>query len=253
MRKIVLDLETQKAFEEVGGQENAHKLGVSLVGIYDFEQDKFLSFRENELAQLFPILKASEIIGFNIKNFDLVVLRPYFAYDLQNLKTLDLLEDFVGYAGHRIKLESLAQSNLGMGKSGTGLDALKYYQEGDFEKLAKYCLDDVRITRDLYNLGATQGYLKYTSKYADGELVVPASWGRKVTTGEAMSAFARSHISRQPIEIDYLSTRITPGKNPRKLRKIQVLNFIQGGVEAQCFLKNEKRHFRPERVIDIKK
>lgn len=251
MNKIVLDLETQKSFDEVGGQRNSYKLGVSLVGIYDFARDKFLSFREEELSQLLPILKASETIGFNIKNFDFAVLRPYFNYDLGKLKYLDIMEDFEKHTGHRIKLESLAQSNLGIGKSGTGLDALKYYKDKDFEKLAKYCLDDVKITRDIYNLGTKQAYLKYTSKFEDSDLAVPASWGKKVSTGQVMSAFARSHISKEPIEIDYVSNRINPGEEPRKKRKIQVLDFSNSGVEAHCFLRNKKRHFRPDRVVDI--
>lgn len=251
MNKIVLDLETQKSFEEVGGQANSHKLGVSLVGIYNCAQDKFLTFRETEIPQLQPLLENSEIIGFNIKNFDFEVLRPYLDLDVHKLKYLDIMEDFEKYAGHRIKLESLAQTNLGIGKSGSGLDAIKYYQEGDFEKLAKYCLDDVRITRDLYNLGLKQAYLKYNSKFEDGELAVPTSWGKKATSGEVMSAFARSHISREPMEIDYISKRIEKDSSPIKRKKIQVLNFVNGGVEARSFPDNQRSHFHPDRVIDI--
>ncbi|MFH1750036.1 MAG: ribonuclease H-like domain-containing protein [bacterium] len=251
MNKIVLDLETQKSFDEVGGQDNYDKLGVSIVGVYDYMHDKFMTFREEEILQLQPLLEESETIGFNIKNFDFAVLQPYLDIDVSKLKYLDIMEDFEKYAGHRIKLESLAQSNLGVGKSGSGLDALKYYKDGDFEKLAKYCLDDVKITRDLYNLGTKRAYLKYKSKFEDSELAVPAGWGKKVSAGQAMSAFARSHITRQPIEIDYVSRKIGEDKNPRKARKIQVLNFVQGGVEAQCFLKNQKQHFHPDRVINI--
>ncbi|MFC1656794.1 ribonuclease H-like domain-containing protein [Patescibacteria group bacterium] len=251
MNKIVLDLETQKSFDEVGGFDHNDKLGVSIVGVYDYMHDKFMTYREEEISQLQPILEQSETIGFNIKNFDFEVLRPYLDINVNKLKYLDIMEDFEKYAGHRIKLESLAQTNLGIGKSGSGLDALKYYKERDFEKLAKYCLDDVRITRDLYNLGSEKAYLKYVSKFEDGELAVPASWGKKVTSGQAMNAFARSHITREPIEIDYISKKIAEEKSHRKKRKIQVLDFIQGGVEAKCFLRNQKRHFRPDRVVDI--
>jgi DEAD/DEAH box helicase domain-containing protein len=251
MNKIVLDLETQKSFDEVGGQENSDKLGVSLVGIYDYMHDKFSTFREEEIPQLEPLLENAEVIGFNIKNFDFPVLQPYMDLDLKKLKYMDIMEDFEKYAGHRIKLESLTQTNLGAGKSGSGLDALKYYAKGDFEKLVKYCLDDVKITRDLYNLGAEKAYLKYVSKFEDGELAVPTTWGKKVTSGQVINAFARSHITRKPLEIDYVSKRIGDDKTPRQIRKIQVLDFIQSGVEAQCFLRNQKRHFHPDRVVDL--
>ncbi len=35
---IVLDLETKKAFDDVGGQHNKHLLGVSFVGVYSYNQ-----------------------------------------------------------------------------------------------------------------------------------------------------------------------------------------------------------------------
>ncbi|OGG32163.1 hypothetical protein A3I80_04620 [Candidatus Gottesmanbacteria bacterium RIFCSPLOWO2_02_FULL_40_10] len=40
---------------------------------------------------------------------------------------------------------------MGLKKSGHGLMAINYFRQGDWQKLESYCLDDVRITRDLYS------------------------------------------------------------------------------------------------------
>ena len=53
-------------------------------------------------------------------------------------------------AGRRMKLDQIAEGSLGINKTGHGLDAIKWWREGDVEKVKKYCLDDVRITKDIY-------------------------------------------------------------------------------------------------------
>ena len=71
LKKIVLDLETQKLFEEVGGRGKNHLLKISVVGIYDYSTDKYQIFREHEIPKLSSILQtADQIIGYNIKDFD---------------------------------------------------------------------------------------------------------------------------------------------------------------------------------------
>ncbi|MGH7274993.1 MAG: ribonuclease H-like domain-containing protein, partial [Nitrospiria bacterium] len=75
---IVLDLETQKSFEEVGGRDHLGRLLVSIVGIYSYEKDQFVTYNEQEMVHLFPVLEEARlIIGFNIKRFDYKVLEPY--------------------------------------------------------------------------------------------------------------------------------------------------------------------------------
>ncbi len=162
LKKIVLDLETQKSFEEVGGRGKNHLLKVSVCGIYDYSQDRYLIFEEQELPKLAPILQtADQIIGFNIKNFDFAVLQPYMNFDLNQLPYFDLLEEIEKIVGHRVKLESVAQGTIGSGKSGNGLEALLYYRNGRMDLLKKYCLDDVRVTKSVYDYALKNQKLLY--------------------------------------------------------------------------------------------
>jgi DEAD/DEAH box helicase domain-containing protein len=56
---------------------------------------------------------------------------------------------------------------LGAKKSGSGLDAIRYYADGELQKLADYCIKDVEITRDIYDFGREKGYLKFLNKWND--------------------------------------------------------------------------------------
>ncbi len=56
LKKLVLDLETQKEFAEVGGRGKNHLLKVSVCCVYDYSQDKYFTFEEHELLIFFLIL-----------------------------------------------------------------------------------------------------------------------------------------------------------------------------------------------------
>ena len=152
LNKIVLDLETQKSFEDVGGFGKNHLLKVSVCGVYSYKDDKYFCFAENEMRELEDMLsQADEIIGFNIINFDFVVLQPYLNFKLSAAPSLDILTEVEKIIGHRVKLDNLAQTTLGVGKSGDGLMALKLWKEGKIKELKKYCLDDERLTKEMYD------------------------------------------------------------------------------------------------------
>lgn len=176
LNKIVLDLETQKSFEDVGGFGKNHLLKVSVCGVYSYREDKYYCFAENEMRQLEDMLsRADEIIGFNIINFDFVVLQPYLNFKLATAPALDILTEVEKIIGHRVKLDNLAQTTLGVGKSGDGLQALKFWKEGKIEELKKYCLDDVRITKEIYDYAQKNGTLKYKDYFDIKEIGVKFS------------------------------------------------------------------------------
>ncbi|MEZ4180246.1 MAG: ribonuclease H-like domain-containing protein [Candidatus Doudnabacteria bacterium] len=152
LKKIVLDLETQQSFQEVGGRGKNHLLKVSVCGIYDYSTDTYEIYTESELPKLAPILnRADLIIGYNIIDFDFEVLQPYLNFDLSQIPAYDIMQEIQQVIGHRIKLESVAQATVGSGKSGNGLEAILYYRNNQMDLLKQYCLDDVKITKQIYD------------------------------------------------------------------------------------------------------
>ena len=188
---VVLDLETQKLFSEVDGKR--HLLKVSVVGIYDYTSNKYEVFEEKEISRLESYLRsASFLIGFNIRDFDLEVLRPYMLMSLDGIPVLDLLEEVERARGHRVSLESIAQATLKEGKSGTGLEAVQLYREGRIEELKQYCLDDVRITQKIYEFGREHGEISFLSQ-KDGRIhEIPASWASWLPQKPQKSVFPSS-------------------------------------------------------------
>src|SRR6185295_15103726 len=101
-----------------------------------------------------PRIQAAElVIGFNIRRFDMPVLQPYLPFPVAPLPVLDIMEEIVKVLGHRVSLDSVAQATLGRGKTGHGLEALQWFKEGRFDLIVKYCLDDVKLTKDVYDYG----------------------------------------------------------------------------------------------------
>ena len=173
MKLVVFDVETKKAFDEVGGYY-PDKLGVSVSGVwYSTSSSTSLgaggvlrAFREEEFPEMFKIFESADrIVGVNSIDFDMPALSPYYVGDLQQLPNFDLLQEVEKQVGYRVKLDALAKETLGIQKGGNGLDAITYYHEGNWEKLIKYCLQDVEITRDLYLYGVKEKKLKYKNKW----------------------------------------------------------------------------------------
>ena len=54
--------------------------------------------------------------------------------------------------GNRISLDRLAEANLGVTKTHHGWEAIALYKEGKMDELKEYCLNDVRLTKGLYDL-----------------------------------------------------------------------------------------------------
>lgn len=161
MRKIIFDIETSNLFTDVGSS-NAADLDLSVVCIYDTETEKYSSYFQDELKDLWPILeKADMLIGYNSDHFDIPLLNKYYSGDLTKIKSLDILKEIKNSLGRRLKLDTIAEATLGTNKSGNGLEAVVWWKQGKKEEVKKYCMDDVRITKEVYEYALKNGVLKY--------------------------------------------------------------------------------------------
>lgn len=176
MRYLVLDIETQRGFNEVD-RKKLHLLKISVACIYDSKTDSYSSFEEKEMLKLEEILKQADlVVGFNIRDFDMEVLAPYLMTPVKNLPLLDIMVEIEKVRGHRVSLQSVAQATLKSSKSGTGWDAIKLFKEGRMDELKKYCLDDVRITKDIYEYGLKNGKVMFVSNRDYQTHEIPVDW-----------------------------------------------------------------------------
>jgi len=174
-----MDLETQKSFKEVG-RGKLDKLKISVAGLYDYKTDEYKAYEEKEIMLLDKRLQDVDlIIGFNIKGFDMPVLAPYLFRPIEQYAVLDLLEAVEKHRGHRASLDSLCGPTLKMRKSGSGADALVLFQENKIEELKSYCLDDVRLTKEIFEYGCREEKVFFTSSWDYHTYEIPVSWKKE--------------------------------------------------------------------------
>ena len=158
-KEAVLDIETD------GLIEGDKMPKITLVGVYFYETDEYVSYLEHELPNLWPRLeRCDRIIGYNTKGFDYPVLNSYYAGDVGAFTSLDLLEVISKTLGFRVKLDSVAQATLGLGKSGHGMQALEWFRKGELDKLRDYCLQDVKVTKEVYEYGLKHGEIYFLER-----------------------------------------------------------------------------------------
>ncbi|MBF0259271.1 MAG: DEAD/DEAH box helicase [Desulfamplus sp.] len=176
LRFAVLDLETRRSAQEVGGWNRADKMGVSCVVVYDSATDEYIEYLQDDIPELELSLQYFDlVVGFNIINFDYRVLAGLSDLDFYSLPTLDLLAKVHQTLGYRLSLDKLATHTLGTKKSADGLLALKWWKEGKIRQIIDYCIQDVRVTKDLYLFGKENHYLMFQNK-AGQKVRLPVKW-----------------------------------------------------------------------------
>jgi len=176
MNLVYFDLETQRLFEEVGAR-NTGQLLVACGVTYSTDKNDFSVYWEKDVQALLNELKAADkVIGFNIREFDYEVLRPYSpTFNFASLRTLDLMLDIRRILGFNLSLDSLAKACLGATKTADGIQSVEWYRAGELDKVAEYCKADVDITRRVYEFGRDNGFVHYYSKLGS-KLKVAVNW-----------------------------------------------------------------------------
>ena len=163
---LCFDLETQKSFQEVGGRQNLRLLGISVAVTYNPATGEYHDYLENGVAALVEeLLGASIVVGFNIISFDYEVLQGYTTERLEKIPTIDILSDVYQQLGFRIGLDALVNATLGLKKSADGLQAIRWYRQGEIAKLLSYCRQDVDVTWRLYDYGRKNGHIVFLDRY----------------------------------------------------------------------------------------
>ncbi len=182
MFEVFFDCETKKLFSEIQGF-NPADLGVSITSLYKRKLDdsynesegEIMSFWERDFDKIWPIFqKADRIIGFNSLKFDIPALQPYTTINISKFPHFDIMDEVKKKVGRRISLDALAKETLDKEKSDIGVNAVLYWQsqsKENLEKLRKYCEMDVVISKELYDFGFKNHFLKYKDRWNTPRMV----------------------------------------------------------------------------------
>jgi len=187
MRAITFDIETRAA-SLVRGRLDVSSLELTVVGVHDSSTNEYTSYFKEELPKLWPMLEGADLlIGYNSDYFDIPVLNRYYPGDLSKIRSLDLMAEVQKVLGRRLRLDSLAQATLGRGKTGDGMKAVDWWEEGEYEKVREYCIEDVRLTRELYDYALKHKGLKYKDLNQVREIKLDTSLWNVATPQAAMT------------------------------------------------------------------
>jgi hypothetical protein len=187
MRAITFDIETANTLPSFSRGDLA-QLELALVGIHDSSTGEFSSYLKEDLPKLWPILEDADVlIGYNSDNFDVPLLNRYYPGDLSKIRSVDLMVEVQKVLGRRLRLQNLAEATLGKSKKGDGLQSVEWWQQGLVEKVREYCIEDVRITREIYDYALKNGHVKYKDLRDIREIKLDTSAWEQNVVGAALT------------------------------------------------------------------
>ena len=170
MKTLIFDIETKNIFETVGSRDPAD-LDISVVCLYESESEAYLSFTEEQFPSMWPYFQNAErLVTYNGTYFDIPCLQTYAPCNLSEINHVDLFVSLQQASGKRIGLDSVAQATLGIQKSGHGLDAVAWWNAGEVQKIIDYCIQDVKVTKALYDYAREHGSLSYFDRHTGGKI-----------------------------------------------------------------------------------
>jgi hypothetical protein len=127
--------------------------------------------------------KGGRILGHNIINFDLPVLRDgldcWTAGELlgksDSLIDTSILCRKVGGKA-RVDLNTLSKHTLGDSKIASSQDAPLMWKQKRYSEVAEYCLKDAQLTHRLYQHGIENGVIKSRSRETGDVIEIEVTW-----------------------------------------------------------------------------
>jgi len=157
MNYLIFDIETTEAV----GPGALTDLDISVISIYTTKDGEMRSYTVEQFGDMWKYFEeADAIVGYNSEHFDIPILNKYYPGNLEDLKSIDILKYIKDSYGRRVKLDDIAKATLGKKKISHGLKAVDWWKEGKVDDVIKYCEEDVRITKDVFEFAKEKGYLK---------------------------------------------------------------------------------------------
>lgn len=173
MNALIYDIEIKKAVpgrdrreegvEYCAGWHDHANMGISVIGVYDYANDRYRVFCDDNKAAFVSLVKERELcIGFNSIPFDNSVINVTQDWGtMVEEKCYDLLREMWLAAGLPAAftpeknagygLDATCEKNFGLKKTGNGAYAPALWQRGRIGDVIDYCLNDVMLTKRMFD------------------------------------------------------------------------------------------------------
>jgi hypothetical protein len=163
-----------EGIEYCEGWRDFEGMGISVIGAYDYWTERYRVFTAagngggfDEFRML--VDEADLVVGFNSLKFDnklcaanAITVPDEKSYDIlrEMWRAAGLDPDIFNFKTHLgFGLDDTAKANFGLGKTGEGGLAPVLWQLGCYGQVIDYCLEDVRLTKRLFDRIMRDGYL----------------------------------------------------------------------------------------------
>jgi len=156
------DGSTIKGITYCEGWHDHKNMGVSVTGVYDYHEDRYRVFCYDNRAEFAKLIAERDLcVGFNSIPFNNALLLACGWPAPLEEKSYDLLRetwaaaglgaafDFKTHGGYG--LDAMCACNFGTTKSGNGALAPVLWQQGRRGEVIDYCLNDIRLTKQLFD------------------------------------------------------------------------------------------------------
>lgn len=152
------------------GWHDFANMGISVIGMYDYADDRYHVFCKDNFREFFNrVQDAAVVVDFNGFKFDKPLLEANIGeiefnhhYDIlrEIWKALGNNPDEFNAGTHSgYGLDMCCAANFGSRKSGHGALAPIDWQRGNIGSVIDYCLNDVRLTKNLLDLIISRGHI----------------------------------------------------------------------------------------------
>jgi len=156
----ILDLQSKKTYEDVGGKKGLAQMGVSCAVLLDHQADKILIYREANINELLDrIFDSHLIVGINLRKFAYKILAGYRDVDFQQLNSLDILEDLRKKIVHKPEIEDVFSGTLGINQPIDNMQIARLFKEGKTHEVEQIAIQNARALTSLYSFGKDRGYV----------------------------------------------------------------------------------------------
>jgi len=183
VRALIYDIEIKKCIQ---GRHEPHRhdgmeycegwhdhanMGISVIGAYDYVEDRTRVFCDDNIADFLDLCDDRDVlVGFNSIPFDNATIAATLNIPpFSEAKCYDLLREMWSAAGlprafdskthGGYGLDATCEKNFGSRKSGNGEMAPVLWQQGKVGKVIDYCLNDIRMTKQLFDRVLIDGTL----------------------------------------------------------------------------------------------
>lgn len=167
------DADRVPGIEYCEGWRDFENMGISVIGAYDYVEDRYRVFEGDNFDEFQDLISHHrwQVCGFNSIGFDALLCQAN-GLDVTTdvSRHYDILaEIWVGaglsrqfqYPSHiGFSLDACCKANFGTKKSGIGAFAPVDWQQKRFGKVVDYCLNDIRLTKQLLDQIIAHGYIR---------------------------------------------------------------------------------------------